>query len=140
MNFPFPCSTLVSSLLILMGTAVLHSSALAPTGEKIRLWPEQAPLGDGKFATSDAAITVHRPEQGNGTAIIICRGGGYGGLVTGAEGHGIAKWLNAHGITGIVLEYRPPGGNHHLPLLDAQRAFPDLAHAGNRNKWLRRMA
>ena len=23
-----------------------------------------------------------------------------GGLVTGAEGHGIAAWLNRHGITG----------------------------------------
>ena len=123
MNFPFPSPTLVSGFLILMVTAVLHSEEVAPAEEKIRLWPEQAPLGDGKFAKSDAIITVHRPAKANGAAIIICPGGGYGGLVTGAEGHGIAKWLNAHGITGIVLEYRLPGGNHHLPLLDAQRAL-----------------
>ena len=24
--------------------------------------------------------------------------------MTGAEGHGIAAWLNKHGITGVVLE------------------------------------
>ena len=114
---------LFCTLLILSGTAVLHSGEAAPADEKILLWPDQAPLGDGKFSKSDAAITVHRPAKANGAAIIICPGGGYGGLVTGAEGHGIAKWLNAHGIAGIVLEYRLPAGNHHLPLLDAQRAL-----------------
>lgn len=55
--------------------------------------------------------------------MVICPGGGYGGLVTGAEGHGIAAWLNTHGITGIVLEYRLPKGNSFLPLADAQRAL-----------------
>ncbi|MEZ6056936.1 MAG: hypothetical protein R3C01_09540 [Planctomycetaceae bacterium] len=35
-----------------------------------------------------------------------CPGGGYGGLVVGVEGHGIAKWLTQHNITGVVLEYR----------------------------------
>ena len=55
--------------------------------------------------------------------MVICPGGGYGGLVTGAEGHGIAKWFNQHGITGIVLEYRLPRGRSFVPLLDAQRAI-----------------
>ncbi len=54
---------------------------------------------------------------------MICPGGGYGGLVTGAEGHGIAAWLNSHSITGVVLEYRLPAGRHQVPLLDAQRAI-----------------
>ncbi|WP_339676798.1 alpha/beta hydrolase, partial [uncultured Gimesia sp.] len=39
------------------------------------------------------------------------------------EGHGIAKWINQHGITGIVLEYRMPHGRSYVPLLDAQRAI-----------------
>jgi acetyl esterase/lipase len=43
--------------------------------------------------------------------------------VTGAEGHGIAKWLNGHGVTGVVLEYRLPEGRSMVPLLDAQRAI-----------------
>ena len=45
------------------------------------------------------------------------------GLVTGPEGHGIAAWLNRHGITGVVLEYRLPKGRPYVPLLDAQRAI-----------------
>jgi uncharacterized protein (TIGR03067 family) len=91
--------------------------------EKLKLWNGRAPLGDGKFEQADAQITVHRPDKPNGTAIVICPGGGYGGLVTGAEGHGIAAWLNRHGITGIVLEYRLPAGRSFVPLLDAQRAI-----------------
>ena len=96
-----------------------------PDPEKLSLWPGQAPVGDGKFEAANAFITVHRPapEKANGAAMVICPGGGYGGLVTGAEGHGIAKWLNQHGIAGIVLEYRLPRGRAFVPLLDAQRAI-----------------
>ena len=91
--------------------------------EKIGLWNNRASLGDGKFQETEVWISVHRPEKPNGTAIVICPGGGYGGLVTGAEGHGIAAWLNRHGITGVVLEYRLPAGRSQVPLLDAQRAI-----------------
>lgn len=91
--------------------------------ERINLWNGQAPTGDGKFEKGDVRITVHRPEKANGAAIVICPGGGYGGLVTGPEGHGIAAWLNRHGITGVVLEYRLPAGRSFVPLLDAQRAI-----------------
>ncbi|MBP7950242.1 MAG: alpha/beta hydrolase [Verrucomicrobiales bacterium] len=94
-----------------------------PGAERIALWPDQAPLGDGKFGKSKAAITVHPAPNGKGVGIVICPGGGYGGLVTGPEGEGIARWLNGCAITGIVLEYRLPHGNHHLPLLDVQRAL-----------------
>jgi len=44
-------------------------------------------------------------------------------LVVNQEGHGIAKWLNQHGIVGVVLEYRLPHGHSAVPLLDAQRAI-----------------
>ena len=87
------------------------------------LWNGHAPVGDGMFQEGDAFITVHKAEKPNGAAVIICPGGGYGGLVTGAEGHGIAAWLNKHGIAGIVLEYRLPAGRSFVPLLDAQRAI-----------------
>ncbi len=90
---------------------------------EVRLWPERAPNGDQTFEESDAKMTVHIPDQPNGASVVICPGGGYGGLVTGAEGHGIAKWLNGHGVTGVVLEYRLPRGRSFVPLLDAQRAI-----------------
>ena len=91
--------------------------------ERLKLWDGHAPQGDGTFEKADAFVTVHRPEKPNGTAVVICPGGGYGGLVTGAEGHGIAAWLNKYGVTGVVLEYRLPKGRPYVPLLDAQRAI-----------------
>jgi acetyl esterase/lipase len=91
--------------------------------QRIGLWNKRAPIGDGKFQDAEVWITLHRPEKPNGTAIVICPGGGYGGLVAGPEGHGIAAWLNRHGITGVVLEYRLPAGRSHVPLYDAQRAL-----------------
>lgn len=98
--------------------------------ERCKLWNGHAPQGDGTFEKTDTVITIHRPKKPNGTAIIICPGGGYQRLVTGAEGHGIAAWLNQHGITGVVLEYRLPHGRPHVPLLDAQRAIRTVrAHA-----------
>ena len=80
------------------------------SGERIGIWSGKAPTGDGNFETAETWITVHRAPKPNGASVVICPGGGYGGLVTGAEGHGIAKWLNGHGIAGIVLEYRLPAG------------------------------
>lgn len=101
------------------------SNSTPPPAEpvKISLWNGHAPNGDGTFEEADAWITVHRPLKGNGAAVVICPGGGYRGLVTGGEGHGIAKWLNRHGIAGVVLEYRMPSGRPFVPLLDAQRAL-----------------
>lgn len=94
--------------------------------ERIGLWNRQAPIGNGKFEEAEAWLTVHRAVEGHAPAVVICPGGGYGGLVTGAEGHGIAKWLNRHGVTGVVLEYRLPAGRPFVPLLDAQRAIRHL--------------
>jgi acetyl esterase/lipase len=75
-------------------------------------------------------IQVFLPSKRNSTqqAVIICPGGGYGVLAYDWEGTDIAKWLNSHGIAGIVLKYRLPSAEsqvdpHHVPLMDAQRAI-----------------
>ena len=115
---PFP---LLFAILCLMRSPGLLSP-LEAAPERLPLWQTEAPLGDGTSETAKAALTLHLPEKPNGAAIIICPGGGYGGLVTGPEGHGIAGWLTAHGIAGLVLEYRLPKGRAKVPLLDAQRA------------------
>lgn len=101
--------------------------------KRIALWDGPAPIGNGESDSANAWITVHHAAKPNGTAIVICPGGGYGGLVVGPEGHGIADWLNQHGITGIVLEYRLPAGRHAVPLLDAQRAI--RAVRANAKQW-----
>ncbi len=128
MNFTFqaPLAThmktsLLAGLVSLVSLAAFGQDAAKPLA--VSLWANRAPVGGGEFQDEDAKITVHRAAKPNGAAIVICPGGGYGGLVTGAEGHGIAQWLNGHGITGVVLEYRLPKGRAYVPLLDAQRAI-----------------
>ncbi len=59
----------------------------------------------------------------NGMAIIMCPGGGYGGLAMKHEGHDMAPWFNTQGITYAVLKYRMPNGHHEVPLSDAEQAI-----------------
>lgn len=108
--------------LLLAFTAGGWLASAAPP-EHMPLWSGPAPVGGGTFTNESAFITLIRPEKPNGAAMVICPGGGYGGLVTGPEGTGIAAWLNRHGITGVVLEYRLPHGRSLVPLLDAQQAI-----------------
>lgn len=110
-----------------MTLSLLFLAVLAAPVQK----PQPVPLWPGAKPMSKAKITLHRPKKPNGTAIVICPGGGYGGLVTGGEGHGIAKWLNKHGISGVVLQYELPKGRSHVPLRDAQRA---IRHVRNHAK------
>ena len=106
----------------LSAVALADADAAAP--ERIALWTSgKAPGEPPKFEDGSGFITVHRPAKPNGAAMIICPGGSYGGLMREPEGHGIARWLNQYGITGIVLEYRLPQGRANVPLLDAQRAI-----------------
>ncbi|QDU53078.1 GDSL-type esterase/lipase family protein [Gimesia panareensis] len=91
--------------------------------EVFSLWDGKAPIGDDQFEEADVKLTLHRPVKPNGAVIVICPGGGYQRVVTGGEGHGISAWLNQHGITGVVLEYRMPHGRSFVPLSDAQRAI-----------------
>ncbi|MBG87230.1 MAG: alpha/beta hydrolase [Verrucomicrobiales bacterium] len=114
---------LLPRILIFAFSVAFIANSFAAATERIELWNKHAPVGDGTFTEEETWLTVHRPGKPNGTGVIICPGGGYRGLVTGAEGHGIAKWLNKHGITGVVLEYRLPKGRAYVPLLDAQQAI-----------------
>jgi acetyl esterase/lipase len=112
--------------LLLAATSSLVADEPAPKPEKLAIWPDDsAPIGAGNFEKANTFITIHRPAaaKANGAAVLICPGGGYQRLVVEAEGHGIAQWLNEHGVAGIVLEYRMPHGRSHVPLLDAQRAI-----------------
>ena len=115
---------MLKTICFLLCSAILFPSPVqAAEPDRKPLWPGLAPLGDGTTGKANAFITIVQPAKPNGTAIIICPGGGYFHLVRGGEGFGIAKWLNKHGITGVVLEYRLPRNRSHVPLLDAQRAI-----------------
>ncbi len=74
-------------------------------------------------------LTLYQPAVKNsGAAVVICPGGGYGGVAIDKEGYDIAEWLNTLGVTGIVLKYRMPKpelskAEKPWPLQDAQRAI-----------------
>src|SRR5271168_3230252 len=53
-------------------------------------------------------LTVFKPspELKNGTAIVICPGGGFMALSIASEGTDVAKYLAAKGVTAFVLKYR----------------------------------
>ena len=80
-------------------------------------------------------LTVFRPEQPNGMAVVICPGGAYVFLATGLEGYPVAEKLNEAGITAFVLKSRLPTTEgvdfkHPVPLSDALRAIQWVrAHA-----------
>jgi acetyl esterase/lipase len=90
-----------------------------------RLWPDDAPGALGS-APNDIPTLIHHPASSNQirSAVVVCPGGGYGGLAMGHEGDEIAAWLNRHQITAFILNYRHRGKGygHPAPLLDAQRA------------------
>jgi acetyl esterase/lipase len=72
------------------------------------------------------SITIYSPpaEKATGTAIVVCPGGGYGGLAVDHEGKQVADWLTSNGITAFVLRYRiAPRYHHPAPLQDVQRAI-----------------
>ncbi|WP_114748101.1 alpha/beta hydrolase [Pleomorphovibrio marinus] len=78
----------------------------------------------------DPMVEVFLPARRSSTghAVVICPGGGYGVLAYDWEGLDMAKWLNSHGIAGIVLKYRLPSGisqtePHLVPLSDAKEAI-----------------
>lgn len=53
-------------------------------------------------------LTVFKPspELKNGTAIVVCPGGGFMALSIASEGTDVAKYLAARGVTAFVLKYR----------------------------------
>jgi acetyl esterase/lipase len=108
-----------------LALASLTCLADAPKPERILLWPKGAPAALGKTAKDVPAVTLYLPakEMRNGTAVVVCPGGGYGGLAMDHEGKQVADWLTERGVAAFVLEYRlGPRYRHPVPLQDAQRA------------------
>jgi acetyl esterase/lipase len=113
----------VDAILLTLSLALTVAEA-KPAEEP--LWPRGAPGAKGSEAADKPTITIYpAPREKNcGAAVVVCPGGGYGGLAITYEGHDIGRWLNGHGITALVLKYRhAPRYRHPAPLQDAQRAL-----------------
>ncbi|MCB1278029.1 alpha/beta hydrolase [Prosthecobacter sp.] len=130
---------------------LVSSSLFAAEPIVLKLWPGGAPEQPGvkieaekelpkKSAddvmritnVTDPMITVFRPEKPNGTAVMVCPGGGYGILAYEHEGSQVCDFLVQHGVTGILLKYRVPKRDPKDPgreaLQDAQRAMGLIRH------------
>jgi acetyl esterase/lipase len=97
----------------------------AGSSSVIRLWSGDAP---GAHGTGDADVPklYVYPASGAGphAAVVVLPGGGYTSLVMEKEGAVEARWLNAHGLTAVVLQYRlGPAYLFPAPMLDGARAL-----------------
>jgi endo-1,4-beta-xylanase len=116
----------------------------------IPLWPSGAPGSEGKSdpevvqeSGKDGAherrvsrvhnptLTVYLPprDRANGTAVVICPGGGHRILAIDHEGYDVATRLNEMGVAAFVLKYRlanTPEAGYKVDvhaLADARRAI-----------------
>jgi acetyl esterase/lipase len=122
--------TVLSMLLVSLNTLAGH----AQTNHAFALWPDGAPGALGKEDKDIPTLTPYLPDpaKATGAAVVICPGGGYGGLAP-HEGVDYARFLNEQGIAGFVLKYRlgPAGYHHPIMLQDAARAVRTVrARAG----------
>lgn len=106
---------------------VIPGSKIAPANFK-----ENTVTGSDGVArvsrVTEPTLTVFAPAKPNGTAVIICPGGGYSILAIGKEGYDVAKKFAEIGVTAFVLKYRLPNDTIMVdkklaPLQDALQAM-----------------
>ena len=106
--------------------------------EPVLLWPAGAPGAvpdaSGNFTDEDKPAVYCFPapaDKNTGVAFLILPGGAFTNRVADHEGVQIARFLNAHGISGFVLRYRiQPNYRNNISVLDANRAIRYVrAHA-----------
>lgn len=131
-----------------IAAAVLCFAVTAAAADPVivRLWPQGAPEKPGVTVgpeqeirrekddgikrltnVSEPTLTVFRPERPNGTAVLVCPGGGYSILAIEHEGSQVCERLAKLGVTPVLLKYRvprrDPADPGREPLQDAQRAM-----------------
>lgn len=117
-TIPLYCGIIPNSI---KGSEVTDSTAVFGTGDS--KWRFILRVG-----RPDLTVFLPEKSKATGIAVIICPGGGYGGLAIDHEGYAIAKKLCEKGIAGFVLKYRLPNSKYvenkeNVPLQDAQRAI-----------------
>lgn len=138
----------IATLLILVSSSFALRAA-EPLS--LKLWPQGAPEPAGftsepekvippkderdvKRVTNvtEPTITIYKPDKPNGTAVIVCPGGGYHILAIEHEGTQVCEYLNTLGVTCALLKYRVPARTKENPskepLQDAQRAIGLVRH------------
>lgn len=124
-----PCylTTILATLTLILPGALAAKQPSAP------LWPAgEAPYYNAEIDSGRPKLIDYLAdsEKRNGAAIVICPGGGYGGLAGDHEGHQIAQFFNDLGVSAFILHYRLGGKGYHYPaqLADVQRALRTVRH------------
>lgn len=144
-------------LLLIVACSLGINGLLFAQNEVIPLWPAKIPgsiqvqnyeeietYKDEKLqnirqiTTPTLSVFLPEKENHNGTAVIVFPGGGYSYLSMDKEGFKVARWLNALGITAVVLKYRLPSDEIMEdktigPMQDAQEAVRVVRR--NAHKW-----
>jgi len=112
--------------LVIMSLNVVSATDWKP------LWPGGAP---GTMGTADQDVPAllafpAAKEIANGCGVVVCPGGGYGGLAMDHEGLQVADWLNKRGISAWILRYRLGSKGYHHPIQqgDVLRAIRTARH------------
>jgi acetyl esterase/lipase len=110
---------------LMLSVVMLTLMAGVNAQKVIRLYPEAAPgsenwthqekeyfspIWNTQVVTNvvNPTLTAFLPDSAtaNGTAVIICPGGGFHALSINSEGVDVAKWLNKKGVAAFVVKYR----------------------------------
>ena len=127
-----PVALLLVMVLLAQSSRAAEVKLASP--ETVPLWPHGAPHPDRPAGSpaqpgQEPTLTVYLPAgDRQAAAIVICPGGGYGGLAIDHEGHETARFFQGRGVAACVLKYRlpkskQPGAAHGVPLSDARRAL-----------------
>lgn len=92
-------------------------------GEEHKVEGRPRPFYQLTDITTPSMVVFHAPAgRRNGTAVLVCPGGGMQRLAYEHEGLEVAEWLNSMGLTACVLKYRVPSPAQ-TAAMDAQRAL-----------------
>lgn len=133
------------TMLILFGMMILVNTSKAQ--EEIKLYKngpaESSGITEKEMNYDNSWVTqvtearmyayIAPKEKANGAAVLICPGGGYGGLAVEHEGSQFAQWLNSIGVSAFVLYYRMPNHHSEIPLTDARTAIQIIRQGAK--KW-----
>jgi acetyl esterase/lipase len=120
----------------MLSPTLLLAVLIAAEPKEIPLWGDKIPGPTSTDVKNVPTLTTWLAEKPNGTAVVVCPGGGYSGRATDHEGKQVAEWLNARGVHAFVLRYRTVNESKITPplqpgpMLDVQRAIRMVrAHA-----------
>ena len=97
------------------------SLSLFTSAESVNIW-------EGTSCNQKVLLTPYIADNSDGVSIIVCPGGSYFWHDIETEGHGVAKWLQANGISAFVLNYRTayvPAFITHFRYIFRGNRYPD---------------